>query len=56
MTSFFGGSKKKEEKKEEDAAAEADAAATVEATKDDKGSGTVCQMKRGDYMIHVYIE
>ena len=56
MTSFFGGSKKKEEKKEEDAAAEADAAATVEVTKDDKGSGAVCQMKRGDYMIHVYIE
>ena len=45
---MFGGGKKEEpeEKKEE----------TKEEPKEEKKGGSVCEMKRGDYMIHVMIE
>ena len=53
MASLFGGGKKaeEEEKKEEEKKEEA-AAIAKEADK----KQTVCSMKRGDYMIHVYVE
>jgi hypothetical protein len=53
MASLFGGGKKaeEEEKKEEEKKEEATAATAKEADKK-----SVCSMKRGDYMIHVYVE
>ena len=51
MPLFGDGNKDEEEKEEEEESPEADA-------KDDKkdSAKSVCKMKRGDYMIHVYVE
>ena len=46
---MFGGKEPAEEEKEEEEQAE------EEAPKE-KEKKSVCSMKRGDYMIHVYVE
>ena len=47
---MFGGKKEEEEEEEEVEAGE------EEAKTDSSSKKAVCSMKRGDYMIHVYVE
>lgn len=64
MSSLFGigKDKDKDKKKKEDGAAKADPEEDGEHSvdggdkKEESGKGEICQMKRGDYMIHVYVE
>ena len=49
MAPLFGGNKEEEESEEEEKEAEEDKSKETE-------KKAVCSMKRGDYMIHVYVE
>ena len=47
---MFGGGKKDEDEEKSEEEQE------QEEQKEEKAKPSVCQMKRGDYMIHIYVE